>query len=86
MNDIVGIRLLYVVSGLFAVADSAHDGDIAVSYTHLDVYKRQALEHVNFNGGLTVSCSGVNLALLYRNCGVSVDDTVEYAAESFNTE
>ena len=45
-----------------------------------------ALEHVNFNGGLTVSRSGVNLALLYRNCGVSVDDTVEYAAESFNTE
>ena len=41
---------------------------------------------MNLNGGLTVSCGGVYLALLYRDGGVAVDDAVEYAAERLDTE
>ena len=45
-----------------------------------------ALEHMDLNGGLTVGCSGIYLALLYRDRRVAVDDAVEYAAEGLDSE
>ena len=41
-----------------------------------------ALEHMDLNGGLTVGCGGIYLALLYRDRRVAVDDAVEYAVNS----
>ena len=41
---------------------------------------------MDLNRGLTVSGGGVDLALLYGDGGVTVDDTVEYTAEGLDAE
>ena len=67
-------------SGCNTVKNKSAEGGVISSHLTL------ALKNMDFNGGLTVSGSGVNLTLLDRNCGVSVDYLIEHAAESFNTE
>ena len=45
-----------------------------------------ALENVDFNTGLVISSGGEYLALLCRNCGVSLDKLCKYAAESLDAK
>ena len=63
-----------------AVEVEATEGRIVCSHLTL------ALKNVDLNACLGISSCGEDLALLYGNCGVSVDDPCEYAAESLKTE
>ena len=63
-----------------AVEGEAAEGLVACSHLAL------ALQNVNLNGRLVISCGGEDLALLGRDGGVAVDQLGAYAAEGLNTE
>ena len=66
--------------GRNSVENEASEGGVARCHLAL------ALKDVDLNLSLVVICGRINLALLYGNSGISVDDLIEYAAEGLDTE